>query len=228
MKKFSLLLLLSLSVAARAGEVKLLGTNGEERQVSVPAESKSGATNSLDASLPVMPLQTAIELYAKCTKRTVLAHPQLGNPTLSVKANPPTEAEAASMLEKLFNDRNIATIPDGKRMVMVVPFAFTNSVTPRASSLPESNSLIPEMSVNLSNAPIAMVLQVYADFVHKKIVNLDNNGGLTCCDTITFVQSAPMSRDELCYALETLIQWHHIRMAPEGNGDLKLERIERR
>jgi len=285
MKKIGLLLLLSLSVAARAAEkeVKLLGistgfgvnyavmnipnernssevvvlgdgqqndgvqlvrvdavngeatvnVNGQERQLAMPADAESGATNSVDVSSAVMslravPLQTAIEFYAKYTKRTVLMHPQVGNPPVSFKASPRTEAEAAAMLEKQFNNQNIATIPDGKHIVMVVPFAFTNSVTPRASSLLESNSLIPEMSANFNNAPIAIVLQVYADFVHKKIVNLDNNGGLTCCDTITFVQSAPMSRDELSYALQTLIEWHHIRMVPDANGDLKLERIERR
>jgi hypothetical protein len=46
-----------------------------------------------------------------------------------------------------------------------------------------------------------------------------------CCDTITLAQTTPLSKNEICYALETLLGWHKIRMAPDGNGNLKLERI---
>jgi len=89
------------------------------------------------------------------------------------------------------------------------------------------NSLVPVMSLNFNNAPIGLAIQTYVDFMHKEVVNLHENS-VPLWYTITLVQITPLSREEIGYALKTLIEWNSIRMAPEGEGKLKLERIPSR
>jgi len=218
-------------IDATKGAVSL-NVDGKDRQISMPADSDNGATNELDRSLPVMyfqtlPLKNALTLYGDYIKRTELIHPKLEAQTFSLKINPRTREEAAEALEKLFHEHNIATIPDGEHFVMVVPFAFTNSVNATSSSLPQANSLVPVMSLNFNNAPIGLAIQTYVDFMHKEVVNLHENS-VPLWYTITLVQITPLSREEIGYALKTLIEWNSIRMAPEGEGKLKLERIPSR
>lgn len=211
--------------------VVTLKVNGIERQLSMPSDWNYGSTNELTPSLPVMyfhalSLERAVGLYADYKKRTPLMHPQLGSPTFSLKANVHTEAEAVEAWEKLFRARNIATISDGEHFVMVVPFAFTNSVKPGASALSSTNSLVPPMSINFHSAPIHLAIQAYADYVQKEAVNLHDNSWLSCCDVplITLTQVTPLSRGEIIYALDTLFNWNNVRMIPEGAGKLKIER----
>jgi hypothetical protein len=206
--------------------------NGTERRLSMPTDWDYGSTNELDPSLPVMyfhalPLQTAIGVYADYKKRTALIHPRLGDSTFSLKINPRTEAEAVEAWEKLFRERNIATIPDGEHFEMLVPFASTNSVTPGASGLPQTNSLVPAMSISFHAAPIGLVIETYADYTHNEVVNMHDRNSLLNA-SVTLVQITPLSREEICYAMETLINWNNIRMAPDGEGKLKLERIPSR
>ena len=201
--------------------------NGEMRHISMAADQDS--TNELDSSLPVMyfqtlPLRNAITLYGDYKKRTVLIHPKLEPQTFSLKINPRTRQEAVEALEKLFHDHNIATIPDGEHFVMLVPVTLTNSVRASSSGLPHTNSLVPAMSINFTDAPIGLAIQTYADFMHKEVVNMQDNS-VPLWHTITLIQSAPLSRTEIGYALETLIEWNNIRMAPDGNDKLKLEKI---
>jgi len=166
-------------------------------------------------------LQPAISMYADFKKRTILQHPELGDPKLSVQAHPQSEAEVAAIFEKMFSERNIATIPDGDKFVMIVPFAFTNSVIPHADAVGATNALIPSLSVNFVGVPVNMVLDVHADFLGRKIVNARDAPQIP---TVTFVQTTPLSKAELCYAFETLIAWRNLRFVPDGR-DLKWERI---
>ena len=166
-------------------------------------------------------LQPAISMYADFKKRTVLQHPELGDPKLSVQAHPQSEAEVAVIFEKMFNERNIATIPDGGKFVMMVPFAFTNSVMPHADTLGMTNVMLPSLSVVFVGVPVLMALQTYGDFLGRKIVNVHDAPGQP---TVTFVQTTPLSKAELCYAFETLMTWRNIRLVPDGS-DLKWERI---
>jgi hypothetical protein len=121
----------------------------------------------------------------------------------------------------MFREHKIAAIPDGEHFVMLVPFALTNSVTPKSPPIANSDTLLPEMSANLVNAPLEIVLRVYADFLHKQIVNLqDTPRGKA---TITFVQTTPLTKQEVCYALETQFAWSNLRLIPDGDKGLKLE-----
>jgi hypothetical protein len=187
-----------------------------------------GSTNGSNPSLSPLSLQSALMLYGQYKKRTLLIHPKLGNPTLSINTSQHTEVEFAAVFEKQLSEQHVAIIPDGEHFLMLVPNALTNSLTPRANSLARTNDLVPEMSLKFQTAPIPMVIQTYADMVHKEVVNLPESNQINCCDVVTFVQVTPLSREEICYALETLLEWRNIRIAPDGQNKLKLEKISSR
>lgn len=215
-----------LKIEAANGSVQVM-VDGKARTLAL--EAKGDQSNIIDGDsspvirLPSIPLELAISLYADYKNRTVMQHPQLGKLTFSLDANPHSKEEAAAMCEKMFREQNIATIPDGEHFVMLVPFALTNIMNPRADTIDQTNTVVPKLSVNFRSAPIALVLSAYGDYVHKEIVNLHDNT-LPLGETVTFAQTTPLSRAELCYALETQIEWHHIRIVPAGDK-WKAERI---
>jgi hypothetical protein len=154
-----------------------------------------------------------------------LRHPQLGAHPFSLVASPASKADAAAVFEKMLDAQSVATIADGEHFVMVVPFALTNTVTPRSQSLVTTNALVPKFSIKFKNAPAELVLAVYADYVHKKIVNLRDGNGAS---GFSLIQTTPLSKEEICYALETEFAWRGIQFVPEGSGDLRIERTSAR
>lgn len=206
-------------------ETVSLNVVGKARSLALEEPDGTRATNKLASSpfihLVSVDLQCAISLYADFKNRTVLQHPQLGDPTFSVRSNPQSNAEAAAIFEKMFHERNIATIPDGDEFMMVIPFAFTNTVKPHANAVGSTNVMLPRLSVNFRQAPVPLILQAYADYVGEKIVNRHD---MPWNPTVTFVQTTPLSKDQVCYAFETLMTWCNIRLVPDGS-DLKWERI---
>jgi hypothetical protein len=222
---FSLIVLqLSLFAAMTQAQEKSVMPGEKIRPLS-PVENGSASNRMAQMLTSIhgqsVPLKTAIEIYGYCKDRTVLRHPQLEESTFVLPPNSASKEDTATALEKLFRERNIATIIDGEHFVMVVPFTFTNAVKPHANSLAKTNSLLPAQSINFINAPAFLVLSAYADFVGKKIVNIHEAPAKL---TFSIAQTTPLSREEICYALETQIAWHDIQFVPEGN-DLKLERI---
>jgi len=239
--------LVSMDAAKGKASVKV---DGEPRELVLEPDEEHPSTHTANgASSPLihfrsLPLLNAISLYADCKNRTALIHPQLGKPTFSINQNVRTKAEAAEVFEKMFAEQKIATIPDGEHFVMVVPNAFTNPLMPRPHALSETNfivpappinnsshDVVPPLSINFHNAPIFLVLQAYSDFMHKEIVNLHDDSWLDArgpYPIVTLVQTTPLSREEICYALQTLIEWNNVRIASSGDGNLKLERISSR
>ncbi|HEY2083125.1 MAG TPA: hypothetical protein VGI88_10100 [Verrucomicrobiae bacterium] len=208
----------------------------------VKIDSASGVVNALVAGKPYslalkdqgehptppcidldsVDLDVAISLYADFKSRTVLQHPQLEDRAVSMKCNLQNKAEAAAAFEKMFSKQGIATILDGDKFVMIVPFAVTNTVTPRADTIAATNAPLQALSVNFRTAPVQLVLQTYSDFVGKRIVNPDDVPGTP---TLTFVQTTPLSKAQIVYALETQMAWRNFRLVPDDSGNLKCERI---
>jgi len=181
------------------------------------------STNASAAGVRSVDMSAAIKMYGLLKKRTVLQHPQLRNAKVSL-ANARTDDEMAAALEAMFKEQKIAAIPDGEHFVMIVPMALTNSVTPKAPTRADSDMLLPEASVNFGNAPLGLVLQVYADYLGKTIVNPKDAPRMA---TITFTQTTVLSKQEICYALETELAWSNIQLVPDGLKNVKLETIHK-
>ncbi|HWC60010.1 MAG TPA: hypothetical protein VHC44_09985 [Verrucomicrobiae bacterium] len=144
-------------------------------------------------------LIAAIRMYADFKGKTVLQHPRVPKTTFSLTSRARTKEEAAEAFEVMFREQKIATIPDGEHFVMVVPFALTNLVTPKAPAFAITNSLVPAViparSINIFGSTIAPIVQIYADFLGKKITDFPavmNQKEFPCCATVSFLQSCPL------------------------------------
>jgi|GEM_PF-6612902 hypothetical protein len=214
---------------AAKGKVSL-NVDGAARELMFDEDMQHPTTDTqVEESLPLihfrsLSLVSVISLYSNLKDRTILIHPQLGTPTFSLYQNFRTKEEAAEAIEKIFKDQNIATIRDGEHFIMVVPYSYTNVVTPKSDTLANSGPLIPVMSVNFRDFPLGGAVQTYADLMGKDIKDRPSAMDLSCCSTLTFYQETPLSRAEIAYALETQLAWHKLRFVPYEEG-LKLESI---
>jgi type II secretory pathway component GspD/PulD (secretin) len=80
----------------------------------------------------------------------------------------------------------------------------------------DENQIIPEMSVNFRAAPIDLVLQAYADYVHKILLRSPN---IPSTATITLVQQIPVSKKQLIQALDSVLAMNNIAMVPIGEDN---------
>jgi hypothetical protein len=183
-----------------------------------------GSSNQppLTFDLHEVSLRQALTMYADLKGRNLLQHPNLPEREFSLTANLQSKAEAATAFEKMFEQNGIATIPDGEKFVMIVPVALTNSVTPRSNDvIAASTQLIPAYSINLRGLPLSSALQIYSDYVGRKIVNLKDASSAP----INFEQQTPLSKGQICYALETLFAWNGFRIVAIDDKTSRLEHI---
>jgi len=89
--------------------------------------------------------------------------------------------------------------------------AATNSAT--------EEPLLPELSVNFHAAPIDLVLQTYADFVHRTLLRSPNINAQT---TVTLVQQNPLTKTELVQAMDAVLAMNNIAMVPIGEKFIKV------
>jgi type II secretory pathway component GspD/PulD (secretin) len=79
--------------------------------------------------------------------------------------------------------------------------------------------LLPELSVNFHAAPIDLVLQTYADFVHRTLLRSPSVNPQT---TITLVQQNPLTKTELLEAMDAVLAMNNIAMIPIGEKFIKV------
>ena len=166
-------------------------------------------------------LQRVIYLYGELKGRTVLQHPGLKDTGFTLTANPQSRPAAAKALEELFASHEIAAIPDGEKFVLLVPCAFTNKVSPRSKDIADNGPTVPALSVNLQGVPMSKVLEIYGEYNGHPVNNLQSSPfGL-----IHLVQENPLSKDQICYAMETMFAWNGVRVIPNNDKTSNWERI---
>jgi type II secretory pathway component GspD/PulD (secretin) len=104
------------------------------------------------------------------------------------------------------------TTPGGAPVAgMITPSAASSNSPPEA--------LLPELSVNFHAAPIDLVLQTYADFVHKILLRSPN---IPTTTAVTFVQQVPVTKTEMIHALDAQLAMYNIAMIPTGDKFIKV------
>lgn len=124
----------------------------------------------------------------------------------AAKTNEPTNAPAPS--------------PFGHPEEPKVPALPAPSTTAAATSeKTNSEPLLPELSVNFHAAPIDLVLQTYADFVHRTLLR---SPSINQQATITLVQQNPLTKTELIQAMDAVLAMNNIAMVPIGDKFIKV------
>jgi general secretion pathway protein D len=87
------------------------------------------------------------------------------------------------------------------------------------SSNLQPEPLLPELSVNFHAVPIDLVLQTYADYVHRTLLRSPNINAQT---TITLVQQNPLTKTELVQAFDAVLAMNGVAMLPIGEKFIKV------
>ena len=101
-------------------------------------------TNQSDATILLenADIELVLALYSEFTQRTVLRHSSLLSQSFSLRASAATRADAALVIENALGARDIATIPDGTKFMMVVAKSEAARVKPRSSELNPPRALL--------------------------------------------------------------------------------------
>lgn len=101
----------------------------------------------------------------------------------------------------------------------MTPSVASNSLALATPTAPQNEPLLPELSVNFHSAPIDLVLQTYADYVHRTLLRSPNINAQT---TVTLVQQNPLTKTELVQALDAVLAMNNIAMVPIGDKFIKV------
>jgi len=196
--------------------------DGEARTLAF--DSPKGAETTVKPStiqLRGVKLQRVIFLCGELKNRTVLQHPGLKDTGFTLTANPQNKPDAAKALEKLFASHEIAAIPDGDKFMLLVPCAFTNKVSPHSKDIADEEPTVPALSVNFQNVPMQKVLEVYGEYIGYPVNNLQSSPfGL-----IHLVQENPLSKGQICYAMDTIFAWNGVDVILNNDHTSSWERI---
>lgn len=170
----------------------------------------------------------ALDLYASLKNRTLLIHPDLKQPllTLSVAVTNPTVA--IGTVKRSLEERGAAIIPDGNRFEWIVPAGATNLFSPAAipaRAAPKSTSTtngvetLPAVSINFINVDLQQVLAVYQALTAQKWVQ---GGPLPVGATFTFHNQTPLTKTEVLHAFDVILAWRGLKVVNLDDKSFKL------
>jgi hypothetical protein len=128
----------------------------------------------------------------------------------------------AGVLQKALAERGVAIISDGDKFVMVVPADRAPTVKPYSQDLkPDKDTAeIPAHAVNFAGVDIDQVADVYCRLNNRKLDASVPFPHLERHD-ITFTNVQMLSKAEIIYALDTLIEWSGFTLEPVGEDKMQ-------
>ena len=171
-------------------------------------------------------IQTVLQLFGEFSGRTLLQHPGLPALKFTITSSVTNRTAAAQVLQSALVEKQIAVVLDGEKFALIAPKAQASTLKPRSSQIqaaslkPSGAELIPKGSVVFMGARTAQVLGIYVELRGDK---LDRDAPLPpkVLDLVYLRMGTALSKEELLYALETLIGWNGIKVVPSGNGLVK-------
>jgi hypothetical protein len=169
----------------------------------------------------------ALDLYAGIKGRTLLVHPDVGRPPLTVSADATNRAEAVGIMKRALQQRGAVIVADGDKFEWIIPAGVTNIVSPAAmpARLPPkgqspTNSVdtLPTGSINFINVPLPQALEVYQALTAQKWVQ---DKPLPSA-TITFHSQTPLTKTETLHAFDVLLDWHGLKIVNVDDKSFKL------
>lgn len=164
------------------------------------------------------PLANAIEFYAQISQRTVL-HGALPPVLITVEENGLAKDQAAAAFEKAFSKQHLTCIPDGKKLVLLVPdrevgrakaLLATNPCPKEETPKPTPQAPFPEGTVHFPATPVDMVIPVYRELVGAK--GFDPNPAFPLPPVqISLKTQTSLSRSEAIHALDIVLGLNGIK-----------------
>jgi hypothetical protein len=167
-------------------------------------------------------LEPVLRLYAQFSARTLLRWPQLPNRSTTLVSPASNRAAAAAALKKVLEQEGISSISDGEKFLMIVPSARASFVKPRSNQIkpePAQSEILPPGTINFPGTDVNQVLQIYAELVNRKLA-ADGSRPLPG-QVIQFRNDIPLTRAEVAYALETLLEWRGVKIVAAEDNRIK-------
>jgi len=198
-------------------ELRLAWTN---TPVTVSLQPQDDRTRTAGGGLEFVDagIDPVLSLYARFNDRTLLRWPRLRASSFTLVASTTNEPQAAFVLEQALAGEGIATIPDGKEFLMIVPASEAVLVKPRPAEIKSSTGdgskpeLMPVGAINFSDADLHQAAQIYAELIGRKLDQAPQVPRPT--GVINFRNQTPLSKAECIYALDTLFRWQGLKVIP--------------
>jgi len=208
-------------------------TGSEDVIVSLPKRDGSSVPNPTLAFDDV-DVDSLLALYAEFAGRTIL-RPGLPKHSFTLAASPSNQAEAALVIEKALAEQELISMADGERFLMVLPKALAANARPHSSALKSksigaqhapggpnqsgNDELIPEGGINFVNVDLFEAAKIYVEYLGRK---LERNPTPGVRGFIRIKTQTPLTREEACYALETLFNWQGAKLVPASEDLIRL------
>jgi hypothetical protein len=179
---------------------------------------------------PLLGSAATVETYGELIGKTVLAPSALPLLPDSIDSElPANKANVIAFLEKEFSKRGISVVQDGPCFVRLVPSGWQAglSTTPlRGAQLHASSSqpLMPAGAVNFPGTDLSQVLDIYAELKSRTILRTR----FLPAPTIRFKNECPLTREELVYALETVLALNGLSTVDDGQAFVQIVPIQLR
>ena len=208
-----------------AVELRMGGTN-VQLTVPSPGEGRPAAITGGSLVLENAKLDPVLQLYAGFKGRTLLRSPRLPEVALSLASVVTNADGAARVLETALAAKGIVTIPDGEKFLMVVPKSEAATVKPRSSEIKPlvAARTVPEPfetgSIHFQNMSVLQAAGFYAGLSGRKLERTASPSVMQ--GSFNLRNQSTLTRDELGYALETLLSWQGLKVVPAEDGWAKV------
>lgn len=193
--------------------------------VSVIAQTKPSAT--FDVQMSNAPIAEVIKLYGNLTDRTVLAHPYLPTPSVSLQLSGTNRAEAVRIVTDLLETNGIHVVLDGTKFVLLIPVALKNVIQPHSEDIKPAPASVTKNSddtglIDLRQCSTKLMVDFYAAVLNCKV---DPASAFPDFPPAITLFSKPLTREEAAYAVKTLLEWHNVRVVRIAPNLIRAEPI---
>jgi hypothetical protein len=176
------------------------------------SQASPGTINLVDASL-----HSCLELYGEYSGKTLLYWPNIPPTNFSLSTSATNDSELTAIFQKALAEKQIQTVPDGDKFLVIVPQSKLSAVKPNApkpkpiDATKAGSELLRAGSIWLHGASIEQIFDVYADLVGA---NYDRSPPrFEAADPNIFLYTrSPLSKEECVYAFDTLFRWRGFEM----------------
>jgi hypothetical protein len=190
-----------------------------------------GATAGKGIVLNNVDFDDALDLYGRINGRTLLVHPDVKQPRLTISADVTNRLEAAGILKNNLQGRGVTIIADGDKFEWMVPTGATNIIspaaiptrlTPKRPSDASTNApvdTLPENSIDFIAVDLPQLLGVYQALTAQKWVQ---DKPLPAIGTFAFHNQTALTKTETLHALDVLLAWHGLKVVNVDDTSFKL------
>jgi len=167
-------------------------------------------------------------LLSQFSGRTLIRSPRLPASTFDPDIGAAGPNDIAQRLKKALRAKGISTIEDGHKFLLVVPTSEVSAIKPCSSGIKslagdnDRQGLFPGgVFVNFPNTDLSQVVKFYEDLTGRVLdpaQHLPPSQG-----TVNFTTQTALSPEECAYALETLLNWHGLKVVPAGSDASKFD-----